>query len=261
MDKVQSSLRHAVWSAVFRAGYEIRRRPAPTPEPEYPPDFDRAAVDTIEAVRSYTMTTPERIFAICEAVRYVAAHAIPGAIVECGVWRGGSMMAVARTLLEQGDVTRDLWLYDTFEGMVEPAACDVRFDGVTAADVLAREGERDEESVFWAYTSLDKVRTAVASVGYPTDRIHFVPGRVEDTIPGTIPERIAILRLDTDWYESTSHELVHLFPRLGPHGVLILDDYGFWRGARQAADEYLHALDKPVFLTRVDESCRVAVVP
>ena len=95
---------------------------------------------------------------------------------------------------------------------------------------------------------LDVVRQAMAATGYPEDRLHYHPGLVEDTTPGRAPETIALLRLDTDWYASTKHELEHLYGRLSPGGVLILDDYGDWEGARKATDEWLAETGEPIFL-------------
>lgn len=95
--------------------------------------------------------------------------------------------------------------------------------------------------------------------GYPAENLRLVKGRVEDTLQGTIPDQIALLRLDTDWYESTYHELVHLYPRLVQGGVLILDDYGHWRGAREAVDQYFAENEICLLLHRVDYSCRIGV--
>jgi hypothetical protein len=105
------------------------------------------------------------------------------------------------------------------------------------------------------------VRAAVLSVGYPEEKVHFVQGPVEETLPEHAPAEIALLRLDTDWYASTKHELVHLYPRLAPGGVLIIDDYAYWRGARQAVDEYVNENELPLLLVRIDHGARVAVKP
>jgi O-methyltransferase len=101
----------------------------------------------------------------------------------------------------------------------------------------------------------------VLGVGYPEEQIHFVEGPVEETVPGSAPAELALLRLDTDWYESTKHELEHLYPRLARGGVLILDDYGYWQGARRAVDEYLAGLDSPLLLNRIDHTARIALKP
>ena len=101
------------------------------------------------------------------------------------------------------------------------------------------------------------MRRTVAATGYPMDRERFVPGPVEETLPAAAPETIALLRLDTDWYESTRHELVHLFPRLRPGGVLIVDDYGHWSGAKHSVDEYFSGTGQHILLNRIDYTGRM----
>jgi O-methyltransferase len=201
-------------------------------------------------VRPNTMTSPERVMALCQSVAYLEARKIAGAIVECGVWKGGSMMAAALALLSRDSTRRQLFLFDTFAGMPPPGALDRDLDGRSAADWL-RDDAPDAEMVR-ACCGLEEVRRALLATRYPQERIHFVPGRVEDTLPAHAPDRVALLRLDTDWYESTAHELEHLWPRLVSGGVLIVDDYGHWQGARRAVDEFfarrpphpeLHAID------------------
>lgn len=224
--------------------------------PQFPPDFDDHDIREHLAVAPYTMTSPERVYALRNAVCYVHRYRVPGAIVECGVWKGGSMMAVARTLLQLGSTQRELFLFDTFEGMSEPTDHDRMYTGDLARDLL--EGRSREEHL-WGYALLDDVRRRMLEVGYPAERIRFVKGKVEDTVPAKAPERIAILRLDTDWYESTRHELVHLYPRLSRGGVLIIDDYGHWLGARQAVDEYIAENDVQILLNRIDYTARIGI--
>jgi O-methyltransferase len=224
-----------------------------------PDDFTEQETASYRAVEQYTMTTPERVQAVLAATRYVVESGLPGAFVECGVWRGGSMMAVARTLLELGAGDRQLYLFDTFTGMTEPTAEDVmRVGGVAAKDLLA---EHDRESRLWAVASLQDVQANMGTVGYEESRIQYVEGPVEDTIPAHAPERIAMLRLDTDWYQSTKHELAHLYDRLVPGGILILDDYGHWSGARQAVDEFLAEHGLTLLLHRIDVTGRIAQKP
>jgi O-methyltransferase len=223
-----------------------------------PPDFDTEAIEVIRRVRPYTMTSPERLFALIEAVRYVARSAIPGDFVECGVWRGGSMMAAALTLANCGDVSRGLHLFDTFDGMSQPTAEDVGIDGQSASRLLKQHEKTEIDSV-WCYATLQQVKQAMSSTGYPPGAVRYVEGKVEETIPGHAPGKIALLRLDTDWYESTRHELEHLFPRLVPGGVLIVDDYGHWQGARKAVDEYIDANKIKILLNRIDYTGRIAV--
>lgn len=169
------------------------------------------------------------------------------------------MLAVARTLLEEGDTTRDLWLYDTFTRMPPPGERDFDIWGRHASSYF--EGPVDpHDTDGYRYLPLDEVRMLLESTGYPPERLHFVAGMVEETIPGETPDQIALLRLDTDWYESTAHELSHLYPRLVEGAILIIDDYGQFTGARDAVDEYLDALPAPPFLHRIDWTGRLAVV-
>lgn len=215
---------------------------------------------TVERVRTRTMTGPVKVAALVLATRHVVRHQIPGAVVECGVWRGGSMQAVAFALLAAGEVDRELHLFDTFEGMPPPTEHDTRkteTGSVSADDLLA---EAEPSSRMWAVADLQDVQKAMAETAYPADKVHFHPGLVEDTTPGEAPDKIAILRLDTDWYASTKHELEHLYDRLVPGGVLILDDYGDWEGSRKATDEWLAKTGEPLFLAPMG-SGRIAIKP
>lgn len=226
----------------------------PPREQEFPPDFCNDEANIIREVRPWTMTSAERIYALIQAVRYVSASGIAGAIVECGVWKGGSMAAVAKTLLQMPDVSRDLYLFDTFEGMTEPTARDVDYSGKEASDVLVEDvGSRCADA------PLERVKEVLYGTGYPREKIHFIQGKVEETIPASAPGSISLLRLDTDWYASTRHELIHLFPRLSRAGVIIIDDYGHWRGSRQACGEYFTQNRIPILLNRIDYTGRIAL--
>lgn len=248
-------LRHWIKGTFRRLGYDLVRRDARL-HPEFPPDTSLWERYTFAAVKPYTMTSVERVTALVRAVRHVDLTGLPGDFVECGVWRGGSSMAIALALIAIGDTSRHLFLFDTFSGMPPPSTQDVTLDGQDAATMLER-GEAHPWVV--ARASLDEVRANVASTGYPMDKVHFVEGRVEDTVPAAAPQRIALLRLDTDWYESTKHELVHLYPRVVPHGITIIDDYGHWRGAKAATDEYLARLRPVPFLNRIDYTARLLI--
>lgn len=222
------------------------------------PDVPLSFINTVSKVRAYTMTSPERIVSLCEAVKYVQQNGIEGDIVECGVWKGGSMMAVADTLLGLNSTDRNLYLFDTFEGMPPPTENDVDIGGASA-QILLDNSDKEKDVSVWCNAAIDIVKDALGSTGYPDEKMHFIKGLVEETIPEFIPEKIAILRLDTDWYESTKHEMEHLFPRLSRGGVLIIDDYGHWQGARKAVDEYLENNKIRILLNRIDYTGRIAV--
>ena len=213
-------------------------------------------VDIWHQVSPFTLTSPERVQALVDSVRYLERHQVPGAFVECGVWRGGSMMAAALAL--SGASKREFFLFDTYEGMPPPSDVDIDYKGNAAERLL---NDPSLAGDITAVAHLDEVRRNMASTKYPESQIHYIEGKVEDTIPAMAPDQIALLRLDTDWYESTRHELEHLFPRLVSGGVLIVDDYGHWKGARQAVDEYLDSTGIRLLLCRIDFTGRIAVVP
>jgi len=225
---------------------------------QLPPDFEQRHIDIIGRVAPFTITSPERVHALIEAVRYVMQNEVPGAFLECGVYRGGSMMAVALTLLQLGVSDRDLLLFDTYEGMPKPGEEDIDLFGRPAREEFDKRKVSDVSSN-WANASLETVRDVMAGTGYPMERVTLVKGMVEDTLPESAPDSIALLRLDTDWYQSTLHELTHLYDRVAPGGVIIIDDYGYFRGARRAVDEFLEARVLRPFLHRVDYTARLMI--
>jgi hypothetical protein len=244
-----------------RLGIAVSRVPTPQhPERSHPDIASPEFYALCRRCGPYSMTTIDRMYALYEAIGHIERLGLAGAVVECGVWRGGSSMLAALALLQRGSRERDLWLYDTFEGMSEPTEHDVAADGERMTEAWDHYRGNLGHPVF-AYAGLSEVKANMASTGYPGERIHYVAGKVEDTIPETMPERIALLRLDTDWYESTRHELEHLYPRLQPGGVLIIDDYGAWEGARRAVDEWRAAIPAPPLLYRVDSTGRVGTKP
>ncbi len=220
---------------------------------EYRADLPPRFVELWKRIENYTMTSMERGYALYQAVRYLSSRGIPGAFIECGVWKGGSCMLACLTSLDEGRTDRDFYLYDTFTGMTEPTEHDrVAFSGRHVT-------ERWEDNFASWEVPRDAVEKNLESTGYPKKRLRFVVGKVEETLEHTVPEKIALLRLDTDWYESTARELEILYPRLVPGGVLIIDDYGHFTGARKAVDEYFSQGD--ILLSRVDYTGRMGIKP
>ena len=235
--------------------------PSPAPAPADPTvtDADREILDRCAPL---SLIGPARMLSLIDAVRHCARRGLPGALAECGVWKGGAVLAMLLTLQQEGVTDRDVYLFDTFEGMTEPSPEDTSAFEAPALETwraAGAAGRRAWEEFFDPATfGEDQVRETLETSGYPPERLHLVRGRVEDTIPGRAPEELALLRLDTDWYESTRHELVHLWPRLVDGGVLIVDDYGHWDGARRAVEEYFAGRDAPL-LHRVDYTGRIAI--
>jgi hypothetical protein len=251
-------IRKAIRKWINQRGYDLIKLNSASLNNGLPIDFTPLDRQIINKVRPFTMTSPERIAALINSIQYLKNSRIKGSIVECGVWKGGSMMAAIFSLLDIGDLERSIYLYDTFEGMSEPSENDESFTGKPAAELLKAQDRMVSESV-WCYSTLDEVKNNIQSTQYPADKIHFIQGKVEDTIPLNLPEPIALLRLDTDWYESTRHELEHLFPLIVKGGVLIIDDYGHWKGARKAVDEYFQKQGIQILLNRIDYTGRIAI--
>lgn len=220
-------------------------------------DLEPEFLELYELCREQTMTSIERMYALYTATRYVIDNDIAGDFVECGVWRGGSVMLIAHTLLRLGVRDRTLWLYDTFTGMTPPSADDVQsMSGQPASAILASH-RKSEDDPFWGIAPRAVVEANLPH--YPQTR--FVEGDVLETIPTHAPDAVSLLRLDTDWYASTRHELEHLYPRVAKGGVVIVDDYGYWRGSKKATDELLAACNPTPLLHRIDYTGRMWVKP
>jgi O-methyltransferase len=234
----------------------LQSAPRPDRFPICVPEWSDAMAEAQSAiwwkVKPYTMTSVERVVALCQSVAYLEKHHVPGAIVECGVWKGGSVMAAALALLALESTQREIWLYDTFAGMTEPADVDVDWQGRPARTLLDADDIR-------AACPLHDVKQALMQTRYPWEKFRFIAGPVEQTLPTHAPDQIALLRLDTDWYESTSHELVHLYPRLADGGILIVDDYGHWQGAKKAVDDYFRRHGIAADLRSIDFTGRLLI--
>jgi hypothetical protein len=231
-------------------GYHVQKKPKIHPLKDIL--SDHSFLSLYAKIRPFTLVELERNYALYQSMKYIISSGIDGDLVECGVWKGGSAMLMAYVLLEAGITNRKIFLYDTFEGMVAPGPKDGDFEKNEWNKMKSGSGGST-----WCFSSEEETRRNMQSTGYPQEKVIIVKGKVEDTLPKTIPEKIALLRLDTDWYESTHHELVHLFPRLTSKGILIIDDYGAWQGARKAVDEYFDG--KNFLLQRIDWTGRLLV--
>jgi O-methyltransferase len=201
----------------------------------------------------HTCVLIERLYAIYKTMEYVCRHDIEGDIVECGVGKGGSVMATAETLAHFRSTERKIYVYDTFEGMTPPGAHDVDYHG-------NHQSTLDPSLLYWPGSGhYQEIEQKLHGCAYPYDRFVLVKGPVEKTLPGVMPDKIASLRLDTDFYESTKQELVHLYPRVVSGGVVTIDDYGHFLGARKAVDDYFATCRDRVLLHRIDYTARTGV--
>lgn len=165
-------------------------------------------------------------------------------------------MAVLETLRRLGRRDRRVWLFDTFSGMTDPGVQDTSVFGEVASEI---QGDHKQKGEKWCFASLSDVKANLKSTGYPEELLTFGVGPVEETLLRDVPDEIALLRLDTDWYASTKLELEVLYPRLVSRGILIVDDYGHWRGAQRAVDEFFEGQQYRPLLNRVDYTGRLVV--
>ena len=218
-------------------------------------DEDESARKIFDHVKTMTMIGPSGVLANLDATDYVVKNKISGDFVECGVWMGGSIMAMALRLIELGDTGRNLYLYDTFAGMTKPGEHDIGAGGKDAQYIFSAQQKQDYNE--WCYGPLDKVKENLASTGYPEDKIHLIQGDVCETLKTTVPDHIALLRLDTDFYDSTKAEFEHLYPKISYKAPVIIDDYGDWQGARKATNEFFEGRAYQPLFQRIDQSRRM----
>ena len=202
-------------------------------------------VDSVKNVcRPFTALSSERLQNNIDMMEYVNKSGIEGDVVEVGVYKGGSMLAFLKAHERMSHPPkRSFHLYDTFSGMTPPTDADVDLNGYSATHLMQQNADVK------CISSLSEVQ---ATISNNTQPIHETAYHVGDILQNTIyPEKIAILRLDTDWYESTAFELANFYEKVVPGGVTIIDDYGHWMGCKRAVDEFL--LNHPyIHLTRID---------
>ena len=170
----------------------------------------------------------QRLASLQRCVETVLADDIPGDLIECGVWRGGACILMRAVLAAYGDETRCVWLADSFAGVPRPDIANYKADKGLRLDRFAcilGVPEAEVRANFERYRLLD-------------DRVRFLPGWFKDTLPDAPIDRIAVLRLDGDLYESTIQALDALYPRLSPGGFCIIDDYHAINACRQAVTDY-----------------------
>jgi len=247
-------LRKIIAGILGKAGLEIRR--IPPQETIFPVESSQFERELISKAIRYSMTGTVRMWALIQAFNHVQDNDILGDYVECGVWQGGNLILLSG-LQETIGANRTIYGFDTFSGMTTPTDYDVDYRGNLAEEVMQHVTKIDGEKSIHAQASLSLVTSNLNENN--AKNIKLIEGDVAVTLRESknLPEKIAILRLDTDWYESTKVELETLYPLLEPGGVLIIDDYGHYSGARKAVDEYFKGTC--VWMHYVDYTCRLIV--
>ena len=242
-----------------KINYNLHKIESINIEQEFP-DSNNFEKELFEIISGYTMTSHERIFALMKSIDFVKHNNVDGDFVECGVWRGGNLILFQK-FIEKYNLSKKIYAYDTFEGMSEPDKIDETFKGESSKDLLNKLYKKKvdrKKSILIADCSIEQVQENFKKFSNKNN-LTCIKGPVEKTLDlkENLPNKISILRLDTDWYSSTKKELEVLFPLLEKNGILIIDDYGFWKGARKAVDEYFE--NKNGTMVKIDFTGRMII--
>ncbi|MFN8344546.1 MAG: TylF/MycF/NovP-related O-methyltransferase [Spirosomataceae bacterium] len=238
-------------------------------DPQLNYEYNAEALESIRIIRPYTMVPYVNLVTLFELVKYCEENHIEGDYVECGVWKGGCVGLMALANLKYGRSTkRNLHLFDAFDDICEP---DPVVDGKKAVEDIYFYTKRKEslsgklQPVKGFYDPLGGHGTVEGNrqlleeiIGYPVENTFYHVGWFQDTLPGAKEkiQKIALLRLDGDWYESTKVCIQSLYDKVVPGGVIIVDDYGTYEGCKKAITEFIQEKELKVFLSYSNTDCR-----
>ena len=216
---------------------------------------------TLEICSNYSMTGYENMFALIKSIDFINKNNIKGDFVECGVWKGGNLILFQK-MIEKFKLKKKIYAFDTFEGMTAPQKVDQTFLGESSIAIfkkLKRKKIDPKKNTVMAECSIEDVKNNFRKNTNNNKNLICIKGPVEKTlqIKKNLPKKISILRLDTDWYQSTKIELIKLFPLVEKKGIIIIDDYGYWKGARKAVDEYFK--NKNLTMFKIDFTGRLII--
>jgi len=252
---------------VLETADEQNRRAGPSAmlkRSEHPPqnyDDEPAAREAITLVEDHTMLSYQRLVTLWQQVRYLDRTGIDGALVECGTWKGGAAALMGLAHRRWGEASRDLHLFDSFQGLPEP---DRAHDGEMAVRYAGERAAGRLQSIGKCVGTLEDNKYVLTMIAqYPRSLTHYHVGWFQDTLPLACSslKTIALLRIDGDWYESTKICLETLFPLVSSGGIVVIDDYGKWAGCRKAVDEFMETLPRRLLINHIDAAGRYIIVP
>lgn len=243
---------------LFLAGFSLNRIGSNSNKPVELNEEENKIIDYVRA-HELSMCTTLNLQQTALACKYIVVNKIPGDFVECGVYKGGNALIAAK-IFDLYEINKRVYLFDTFTGMTKPTEHDLRTSNKSSTLKKYLE-RRQNDHTDWHMASIEEVKENFRKIGLLKDNVVFCKGMVEDTLDqvSNIPDTISFLRLDTDWYESTKKELEVLYNNLAPGGILVVDDYGQFDGARKAVDEYFKKHSPPPFLSFIDNGARIGV--
>ena len=222
-------------------------------------EASKQELDEFNKINELSLTSLPNRWSLLQSLHYINNNNIKGDIVETGVFKGANLVLI-NNFLKKFNIDKKIYAYDTYAGQPEPSNLDFDLKGTSMIDKFS---DLKKKKIIPVYCSLEAVKENVSKFSN-TDlsKIIFVKGKVEDTLEleKNIPSQISLLRLDTDFHDSIKKSLEILYPRLISGGVLIIDDYGHFKGAKLAVDNYFKNKQK-IWMHRVDYTCRLVIKP
>lgn len=221
-------------------------------------EISKKESEIVQSIEPYTMTSKSNSWAIIQAIKHIKKNNIQGELVECGVYKGGNII-LFKIICDELKINKKIFAYDTFSGMSEPSHNDKDLKNIDAKYIFEKYKSKNDA---WCFADLNDVKSNITKFNLDVSKdFYFIKGKVEDTlkVKSNIPEKISLLRLDTDFYESTKIELEILYPKLEKGGVLIIDDYGHWKGSKKAVDEYFDIENNFTWMHRINYTSRLLI--
>lgn len=216
-------------------------------------------LEELDKVNDISLTSLPNKWSLLQSLNYIKNNNVEGDIVETGVFKGANLVLI-KNFLDKSNLNKKIYAYDTYAGQPQPSNLDFDLKGTNMIDKFS---DLKKKNIVPVYCSLEDVKSNIKKYcNNDLGKITFVKGKVEETLDdqSNIPKKISLLRLDTDFYDSIKKSLEVLYPRLVKGGVLIIDDYGHFKGAKIATDNFFKD-EKKIWMHRVDYTCRLMIKP
>ena len=260
-------IKEAIKNLLLNSGYKLSKIKSIKREIGY--DFGEEALDVLKKIKSHTMVSKDALITLYQQVRHCQVNSIEGSYVECGVWKGGAVGVIASAIKNYQSFPREIQYFDIFDDICEP---DPLIDGDKALDDVFKYAQVKSEELsgelkpvkgiydqFGGHGTIKILEELIIKrLKYPRELLKIHKGWFQDTIPKIEPYigKIAILRLDGDWYSSTKVCLDYLYKHLSIGGFIIIDDYGCYEGCAKAVDEFRKINNINDFMITVNNETR-----
>ena len=216
-------------------------------------------LNEFKKIDSISLTSYPNRWSLLQSLNHICENNVEGDIVETGVYKGANLILI-NNFLYRHNLEKRIYAYDTYSGQPEPSEKDYDIKGTKMTDKF---DDYKKKNIIPVFCSLKEVKNNISKYSnHDLSKITFIKGKVEETLidEKNIPKKISLLRLDTDFHDSIKKSLEILYPKLNNGGVLIIDDYGHFKGAQIAVDNFFQN-KKNIWMHRVDYTCRLIIKP